>query len=149
MERKDRRETQNKKRISIGNKQLRFSIKGHSFQRHITADGVHGDVLGEHPGDALRVAVDSVEEPGEGEAEDGSQEKHPDHHFLLDRSHQRHVGSEHVHQSQKDENQTACRETMGGANDRREGELNIIKIVSSCRPPSSSLCPSSSSAAPR
>lgn len=63
--------------------------------------------LGEDSGDAFRVTVDRVEEPGEGEAEDGSQEKHPDHHFLLDRSHERHVGPEHVHQTQTEEEQTA------------------------------------------
>lgn len=60
-------------------------------------------LLGEDSGDALRVAVDCVEEPGEGEAEDGSQEKHPDHHLLLDWSHERHVGPEHVHQTQTEE----------------------------------------------
>lgn len=68
-------------------------------------------LLGEDSGDALRVAVDCVEEPGEGEAEDGSQEKHPDHHLLLDRSHERHVGPEHVHQTQTEEKQAACRES--------------------------------------
>lgn len=56
------------------------------------------------------MAVDRVEEPGEGQAEDGSQEKHPDHDLLLDRSHERHVGPEHVHQTQKEEKQAACRE---------------------------------------
>lgn len=65
-------------------------------------------LLGEDPGDALRVAVDCVEEPGEGEAEDGSQEEHPDHHLLLDRSHEGHVGPEHVHETQTEEKQTAC-----------------------------------------
>lgn len=67
-------------------------------------------LLGEDSGDALRVAVHCVEEPGEGEAEDGSQEKHPDHHLLLDRSHERHVGPEHVHQTKTEEKQTACGE---------------------------------------
>lgn len=62
------------------------------------------------------MTVDRVEEPREGEAEDGSQEKHPDHHLLLDRSHKRHVGSEHVHEAQTEEKQTACkkRENRGG-----------------------------------
>lgn len=63
--------------------------------------------LGEDSGDALRVAVDCVEEPGEGEAKDGSQEKHPDHNLLLERGHERHVGPEHVHQAQTEEKQTA------------------------------------------
>lgn len=54
------------------------------------------------------MAVDCVEEPGEGEAEDGSQEEHPDGHLLLERSHERHVGPEHVHQPQTQEKQTAC-----------------------------------------
>lgn len=45
-------------------------------------------LLGEDSGDALRVAVDRVEEPGEGEAENGSQEKHPNHYLLLDWSHE-------------------------------------------------------------
>lgn len=69
-------------------------------------------LLGEDSGDAFRVAVDCVEEPREGEAEDGPEEKHPDHHLLLDRSHERHVRPEHVHQTQKEEEQTSCREQM-------------------------------------
>jgi len=60
-------------------------------------------LLGEDPGDALGVAVDRVEEPGEGEAENGTQEEHPDHHLLLDRGHEGHVGPEHVHQAQEEE----------------------------------------------
>lgn len=56
------------------------------------------------------MAVDGVEEPGEGQAENGPQEKHSDHHLLLDRSHKGHVGPEHVHQTQTEEKQTACRE---------------------------------------
>lgn len=55
------------------------------------------------------MTVDGVEEPGEGQAEDGAQEKHPDHHLLLDGSHKRHVGPEHVHQAQAEEEQAACR----------------------------------------
>lgn len=77
-------------------------------------------LLGEDSGDALGVAVDRVEEPGEGEAEDGAQEEHPDHHLLLDRSHERHVGPEHVHQPQTEEKQTACRERR-----QREGRVRI------------------------
>lgn len=67
-------------------------------------------LLGEDSGDALGVAVDGVEEPGEGEAEDGSQEKHPDHHLLLDRRHERHVGPEHVHETEEEKEQAACGE---------------------------------------
>lgn len=55
------------------------------------------------------MAVNCVEEPREGEAEDGAQEEHADHHLLLDRRHKRHVGPEHVHQTQTEEEQTACR----------------------------------------
>lgn len=65
-------------------------------------------LLGEDSGDAFGVAVNCVEEPGEGQAEDGSQEKHPDHHLLLNRSHERHVGPEHVHETQTEEKQAAC-----------------------------------------
>lgn len=68
------------------------------------------------------MAVDCVEEPGEWKAEDGSQEKHPDHHLLLDRSHKRHVGSEHVHQAQTEEKQTACSEM------RWQGKMDISDI---------------------
>lgn len=53
------------------------------------------------------MAVNGVEEPGEGQAEDGSQEKHPDHHLLLNRSHERHVGPEHVHEAQTEEEEAA------------------------------------------
>lgn len=63
--------------------------------------------FGKDFGHALRVTVDRVEEPGEGEAEDGAEEKHPDHHLLLDWGHERHVGSEHVHETQAEEEQTA------------------------------------------
>lgn len=56
------------------------------------------------------MTVDRVEEPGEREAEDGSEEEHPDYHLLLDRRHKRHVGPEHVHETQKEEKQTACGE---------------------------------------
>lgn len=66
-------------------------------------------LLGEDPGHSLRVAVHRVEEPGEGEAEDGAQEEHPDDHLFLDRRHERHVGPEHVHETQTEEEQTACR----------------------------------------
>lgn len=66
--------------------------------------------LGKDPGHALRVAVDCVEEPGERQAENGSQEKHPNHHLLLDRGHKGHVGPEHVHQTQTEEKQAACGE---------------------------------------
>lgn len=72
---------------------------------------VHGVVLGEDSRDPLRVAVDCVKEPGEGQTEDGSQEKHPDHYLLLDWSHERHVGPEHVHQTQTEEKQAACRQS--------------------------------------
>lgn len=78
-------------------------------------------VLGEDPGDAFRVAVDCVEEPGERETKDGSQEKHPDHHLLLDWSHERHVGPEHVHEAQTEEKQTACE----GERDRERGDEMI------------------------
>lgn len=55
------------------------------------------------------MAVNCVEQPGEGQAEDGSQEKHPDHHLLLNRSHERDVGPEHVHETQTEEEEAACR----------------------------------------
>lgn len=82
-------------------------------------------LLGKDPGDALRMAVDCVEEPREGEAEDGPQEKHPNHHLLLDRSHERHVGPEHVHQTQTEEKQAACKEN--------EGQSEISIRIKCCR----------------
>lgn len=52
-------------------------------------------LLGEGAGHFLRVAVDCVEKPGEAEAEHGSQEEHPEHHLLLQRCHEVHVGPQH------------------------------------------------------
>lgn len=60
------------------------------------------------------MTVDCVEEPGEGEAEDGAEEKHPNYYLLLEWSHKRHVGSEHVHETQAEEEQTACRKEERG-----------------------------------
>ena len=87
--------------------------KGHFSTRSLFSVWL---LLGEDSGDTLRVAVDCVEEPGEGEAEDGSQEKHPDGHLLLERSHKRHVGPEHVHQPQTQEKQAACGDTRWQSN---------------------------------
>lgn len=78
-------------------------MKSHiSFQKYRGANqeknlyeqegGGHVALLGEGAGHFLRVAVDSVKEPGEAEAEHGTQKKHPKHHFLLQRGHEVHVG---------------------------------------------------------
>lgn len=57
------------------------------------------------------MAVDCVEEPGEGQAEDGAQEERSNHNLLLKRCHKRHVGPEHVHDPQTQEEQATCPHT--------------------------------------
>lgn len=49
------------------------------------------------------MTVHCVEEPGEAEAEHGAQEKHPEHHFLLQRSHERYVRPQHGQGAQTEE----------------------------------------------
>lgn len=41
------------------------------------------------------MAVDGMKEPREAEAENSPQEEHPEHHFLLQRGHEIHVGPQH------------------------------------------------------
>lgn len=52
-------------------------------------------LLGEGARHFLRVAVDGMKKPGEAEAEHSSQEEHPEHYLLLQRSHKIHVGPQH------------------------------------------------------
>lgn len=60
-------------------------------------------LLGEEPGNTFWVAINCVEEPWEGEAEDGSQEEQANHHFLLHRCYEGHVWPEHVEDAQTKE----------------------------------------------
>lgn len=55
------------------------------------------------------MAVDCVKEPGEGQAENGSQEERADDNLLLEWGHERHIGPEHVHNAQTEKEQAACR----------------------------------------
>jgi hypothetical protein len=48
------------------------------------------------------MTVDSVEEPGETEAEHRAQEEHPEDHLLLQGSHEVHIWSQHRQDSQKE-----------------------------------------------
>ncbi len=50
------------------------------------------NLLGESARDFLRMAVDSVKKPGEAEAQHCTQEEHPEHHLLLQRGHEVHIG---------------------------------------------------------
>lgn len=52
------------------------------------------------------MAVNRVEEPGEGEAKDGSQEEHSNNYLLLHRCYKGHVWPEHVEDSQTQEEHT-------------------------------------------
>lgn len=64
------------------------------MQRHL---------LGEGAGNTFRVAIDSVEEPGETEAKNGSQEEHAKDDTLLDGGNIFHVGTDHVSDAQDQE----------------------------------------------
>lgn len=76
--------------LSLG---VKFEPGSHKHSQHYY-------LLGEEPGDSFWMAVNCVEEPGEGEAENGSKEEHPNHHLLLQRCYERHVWPEHVEDSQ-------------------------------------------------
>lgn len=86
-------------------KQCKIKSETLNLRLYLNLEGV-GLLLGEDFGHALGVAVDCVEKPGEGKAEDGSEEEHPDYYLLLDWSHERHVGPKHVHEAQTEEKQT-------------------------------------------
>lgn len=75
-----------------------FPIWPALFSRHL---------LGEEPGNTFWVAINCVEEPWEGEAEDGSQEEQSNDHFLLHRCYKGHVWPEHVEDSQTKEEHTS------------------------------------------
>jgi len=68
------------------------------------------DSLRKSPRDLLRVTVDGVEKPGEAEAQHRPQEEHPEHHLLLERSHEIHVGPQHGQDPQAEEQNETCRE---------------------------------------
>lgn len=55
------------------------------------------------------MTVDSVEEPGEAEAEHCPQKEHPKNHLLLQRGHEVHIWSEHGQDSQKEKQHKTCR----------------------------------------
>ncbi|GCC46176.1 hypothetical protein chiPu_0030063 [Chiloscyllium punctatum] len=67
------------------------------------------------------MAVDGVENPGEEEAEHGSQEEHPEDHFLLHWGDKVDVGPEHVHDAQDQEEQETW---MGGKDAGKWGNIN-------------------------
>lgn len=48
-----------------------------------------------------------MEEPGEAEAKHSTQEKHPEHHFLLQGSHERHIWPQHGQSAQTEEQDQA------------------------------------------
>lgn len=75
-----------------------FPIWPALFSRHL---------LGEEPGNTFWVAINCVEEPWEGEAENGSQEEQANHHLLLHRCYEGHVWPEHVEDSQTKEEHTS------------------------------------------
>lgn len=54
------------------------------------------------------MAVDGMKEPREAEAENGPQEEHPEHHFLLQRGHEIHVGPQHGQCAQTKEQDQPC-----------------------------------------
>lgn len=70
-------------------------------------DGAH--LLGEGAGNLFRVAVDSVEQPGETETKNGSQEEHAKDDTLLDRGNIIHVGTDHVSNAQDQEEEESWR----------------------------------------
>jgi len=61
------------------------------------------------------VTVDSVEKPGEAEAQHRPEEEHPKHNLLLERSHEVHVGPQHGQDPQAEEQHKTCRKQQVGS----------------------------------
>lgn len=68
---------------------------------------IHQDSLRECSGHFLWVTVDCMEEPGEAQAKHSTQEKHPEHHFLLQRSHEWYIWPQHGQSAQTEEKDQA------------------------------------------
>ena len=78
------------------------------------------------------MTVDSVEEPGEAEAEHRSQEEHPEHHLLLERGHEVHVRPQHGQDPQEEKQHKAC--SRGERSLRRKATGDATHLTSSSSP---------------
>lgn len=54
------------------------------------------------------MTVDGVEQPGKAETQHCSEEEHPEHHLLLKRGHEVHVGPQHGQNPQEEEQHKTC-----------------------------------------